>query len=66
MNENALLEKYDDVLSPDDLKDILRVGRNTVYKLLSSKKIMSIRIGSQYRIPKTYMLKYLNNNMNNN
>ncbi|MCD8250178.1 MAG: helix-turn-helix domain-containing protein [Lachnospiraceae bacterium] len=38
---------------------LLGVGRNTVYKLLKSGEIRSIRVGNQYRIPKEYLLQYL-------
>ncbi len=56
-NEN--LDQYGDVLRPEDVQRILRVGRNTVYKYLSDGEIKSIRIGNQYRIPKRYLADFL-------
>lgn len=53
-----LLENYNDVLTPEDLIEILKVGRNTVYRLLAEGKIKSLLIGGKYRIPKTYLLDY--------
>ncbi len=39
--------------------NILRVGKNTVYRLLASKEIDSIRIGKKYLIPKICIIDYL-------
>ena len=57
-NKNTLSE-YDDVLRPEDIQKILRVGRNTVYRYLADGEIKSIRIGTQYRIPKQYLIDFL-------
>ena len=48
-----MLEKYKDVISVDELCEILHIGRNTTYKMLRSQEIPNIRIGSKkYIIPK--------------
>ena len=54
-----ILTEYDDVLRPEDIQQILRIGRNTVYKYLADGEIKSIRIGNQYRIPKQYLIDFL-------
>ena len=51
--------EYDDILMPEDLQNILHVGRNTIYNYLSKGIIKSIRIGNKYRIPKKYLIDYL-------
>jgi len=56
---NEYLSEYGDVLRPEDVQRILRVGRNTVYKYLSAGEIRSIRIGNQYRIPKRYLIDFM-------
>lgn len=53
------LEDYGDVLSPEDVQHILHVGRNTVYKYLANGEIKSIRIANKYRIPKRYLIDFL-------
>ena len=53
------LEDYPDVLTPEELQSFLAVGRSTIYSLLKSGDLHSIRIGRQYRIPKQYILQYL-------
>ena len=56
---NEYLNEYEDVLRPEDVQRILRVGRNTVYRYLSAGDIKSIRIGNQYRIPKRYLIDFI-------
>lgn len=53
------LDDYSDVLTPEDLMEVLRVGRNTVYRLLKKGEISSLRVGSKYRIPKKCVYDYL-------
>ena len=54
---------YDELpltLRVEDLTSILDIGRNTAYELVRCKKIRSIRIGKQLRIPKQAVIDYLN------
>ena len=46
-------------LRVEDLTSILDIGRNTAYELVRCKKIRSIRIGKQLRIPKQALIDYL-------
>lgn len=48
---------YLDILSVNQLCEILGIGKNTAYRLLQNGKIKSIRIGKIYKIPKK---KYAN------
>lgn len=54
-----MLENYNDVLLIDDIMNILKIGRNSAYKLISSGVIKSLRIGRKIRIPKVYLIDYL-------
>ncbi len=54
-----MLENYNDVLRIKDIMDILEIGRNSAYKLISNGSIKSLRIGRNIRIPKIYLLDYL-------
>ncbi len=54
-----MLENYNDVLTAEELIEILRISRGTVYSLLKSNTIKSIRIGHTYRVPKQYLREYL-------
>ena len=50
---------YPDVVSVDDLCQMLNISAVTAYKLLKERQIESLRIGHIYKIPKLYVLKYL-------
>ena len=56
-----ILDSYADVLTVNDLMNILHIGRNKAYELLRSKVIPSIRIGKKYVIPKNLMIEFLSN-----
>ena len=54
-----IFSDYPDVLTVEDLSRILGISTKTAYKLLKEQKIKSITIGRTYRIPKVYLLQYL-------
>ena len=47
------------VITVEELAEILRIGRNSAYKLVKSGEIDIIRIGRTIRIPKNALLDYL-------
>lgn len=61
-HETDLLKDYPAVLSPQDLRRILRIGRAATYRLLADGTIPSFKIGRVYKIPKTALASYLNLN----
>ena len=63
-----MLEQFPDILTVKNLQEILSVGRNKAYAILHSGELQYITIGRQIRIPKKYLLDYLqklsyNNNL---
>ena len=54
-----MLEQFPDILTVKDLQDILSVGRSKAYAILHSGDLQYITIGRQIRIPKKYLLDYL-------
>lgn len=50
--QDLRMEKRDQytTLSPSDVMDILRVGKNTAYGLLNSGKLKGFRVGRSWRI----------------
>lgn len=56
---NLFLKEYPDVLTTKDLQNILGISGKTVFRLLHSGQIKSIRVGRNFRIPKIYLLQYL-------
>lgn len=58
-----MLERYPDVLTIKEIKDILRIGTNLTYKLLQTRKIKSIRLNKKYLIKKSDMIEYIEREM---
>lgn len=53
---------YDDLpltLRVENLMPILGIGRNTVYELVKSGQIKSIKVGRQIRIRKDALMEFL-------
>jgi excisionase family DNA binding protein len=57
----SMMRNYPDLMDVQHIQKILNIGRTKTYKLLKDGKIRSLRIGAEYRIPKAYLLEYLNN-----
>ena len=55
------LEDYPEILEVDDFCKILRIGKNSAYKILESRVIPAFRVGSSWKITKTAMIDFLNN-----
>ena len=53
------LEDYGEMLVPEDIQKIVKIGRNEVYKKLKSGEIRSHFIAGKYRIPKKYLLEFI-------
>lgn len=56
---DIFFKEYPDVLTTRDLQTILEISNKTVFKLLHSGQIKSIKVGRNFRIPKIYLLQYL-------
>jgi excisionase family DNA binding protein len=54
------LDAYGDVLTPQDVRDILGIGLNKTYELLKSGNIKNFKIGRCRKIPKHCLEEYLN------
>lgn len=54
-----MLEEYSDVLVIEDIMEILKIGRNSAYKLVNSGEIKFLKVGRSIRIPKGFLLDYL-------
>lgn len=53
------LEDLPLVLRVEDLMPILGIGRNTAYDLVRSGQIKSIKVGVQYRIPRSAVEEFI-------
>ena len=59
-NYKLLFTDYPDVVNTEQMCQMLGgISIKTGYKLLKSGKVKSLIVGRQYRIPKLYILEYL-------
>ena len=54
-----ILKDYPDVMSIEQMCEILSVSIKTGYRILREGKIKSLKVGRSYRIPKAHILTYL-------
>lgn len=54
-----MLENYNDILTIQDLCELLMIGRNHAYKLLESQQIKGFRIGRTWKIPKKAVEEFI-------
>lgn len=54
-----LKKDYPDVMSIEQMCEILSVSTKTGYKLLKEGKICCLKVGRAYRIPKAHLFTYL-------
>jgi len=55
-------EEFPELITPEQVADILKIKLSTVYKYLNEGKIPGIRIGSLWRIDKKELLILLKKN----
>lgn len=48
-----------DLISLDDLCEMLFIGKNTAYHLLNSGEIKAFRIGRSWKIPRQSVINYV-------
>ena len=61
-DELTLFEKYPDVMSVQQVREALKIGRTAVYRLLDSHEIHCFKIGNAYKIPRTSLLEFVQRN----
>lgn len=54
-----MLTDYDEILTVDDVMELLYIGKNTVYYLLQSGEIKAFRIGRTWKIPRDCLTEYI-------
>lgn len=54
-----MFEEYPDILTPEEVSEILRIGMNRVYGHLNTGVINAYKEGRIWRIPKKEILNYL-------
>ena len=54
-----MFEEYVDMLSIDDVMEMLGIGRNSVYELLNSGELKGFRIKGKWKITKRAVVEYI-------
>lgn len=55
--------EYMDLVTIDELCEILVIGKNTAYKLLNENIIHAFRIGRTWKIPRSSVQEYIAKNI---
>ena len=55
-----MLDSYPDVLTVPQMQEALQIGKTKAYTIVHSGALKHLLIGRQIRIPKIYLLEYLN------
>ncbi|MBQ9764396.1 MAG: helix-turn-helix domain-containing protein [Phascolarctobacterium sp.] len=59
-----MLNEYSDVLSVEDVMEILGIGKNAAYDLFRKQEISSFRLKNRWKIPKQSVINYINEKVN--
>lgn len=54
-----ILEQYADILTVDELCEVLGIGANAAYQLLNDGAIPAFRIGRRWKIPREAVQEYI-------
>ena len=57
-----MLDDYSDILTCEEVREILYTGKNTLYTLLSTGKLRGFRVGKKWRITKLALYEYIKGN----
>lgn len=54
-----MFNEYHDIVSVDDLCEMLSIGKNTAYTLLSNGTIKALHYGRVWKIPKQAVINFV-------
>jgi len=54
-----MFNNYPDVLNVQEMQEALGVGRSMAYRLIHNGKIRHLRIGTNIKIPRPYLIEYV-------
>lgn len=56
---DSMFDCYDDILTPEEVAEALRIGMNAIYDKLRSGEIHGFRNGRSWRISKEALIDYV-------
>lgn len=54
-----MFHECDEILTVDDVMELLYIGKNTVYRLLHSGELRGFQIGRTWKTPKDSLTDYI-------
>lgn len=54
-----MFESYDNLITVEEMQQLLGIGKNTAYQLLKENKIKCFRIGRIWKIPKKSIEEFI-------
>ncbi len=54
-----MFEQYNDIVTIEEMSEMLGIGKNYAYHLLQSKAVKAFRNGRIWRIPKQAIIEYI-------
>lgn len=54
-----MFNEHEEILTVEELMDILYIGKNTAYQLLNSKQVAGFKIGRVWKIPRQAVTQYI-------
>lgn len=63
ITNDSVIKEMPSVLTIEDLARILSISKSTVYRLVTSRQIRTIKVGRTMRITKDSVIRYLNASM---
>lgn len=63
ITNDSVVKEMPSVLTIEDLARILAVSKSTVYRLVTTRQIRTIKVGRTMRITKDSVIRYLNASM---
>lgn len=54
-----MFDNYDDILTLEQLTEILAIGRNTAYRLLQSGELKGFLLGNKWRVTRQALEDYI-------
>ena len=55
---NRMFKNYPDIVTISDITSMLRIGKNSAYRLVNDNVIPSIKIGRVHKIRKQEVIRY--------
>lgn len=53
------LKNYPELMTPDEVAELCQCSRTFIRREITRNKLKSLKISAKYRIPKKYLIEYL-------